>query len=381
MRVVPPGGPDGAIEALVAIGAELTTIAVRQSGSPRFIRSLAIGGSKLTSGIANAMHVDAAVAESLKRAGGSTAAPQLAQARKAIATDLRDIGEDVRATIDFFLSQSDGARIERLLVTGGASLTAGLVEELAGDMDADIRRIDPFAMLTIDDLGLDEQTFNRARATAATAVGLALWTADPPQSRLSVLPGDVAAARRARRVAVLASAGVAGLAGMLIVAGAAQELRVHLARSQVHAAQQQVTVLQSKVSQLQAQTAVHTQVSNRVHMVTSALQGDVDWVRVLNEVQAVTPASLQVQSVTATRSGIPGTSGASGVGSLNFTVSGSGGLPAVAAWLDGLQKDTSLQGSWVSGIAITATGGNVNFSSNTTLTGHAMSNRAQAVGK
>jgi hypothetical protein len=116
-------------------------------------------------------------------------------------------------------------------------------------------------------------------------------------------------------------------------------------------------------------------------MVTSALQGDVDWVRVLNEVQAVTPASLQVQSVTATRSGIPGTSGASGVGSLNFTVSGSGGLPAVAAWLDGLQKDTSLQGSWVSGIAITATGGNVNFSSNTTLTGHAMSNRAQAVGK
>ena len=380
MRVVPPSGPDAGVEALVSIGAELTTIAVRQSGVPGFIRSLGIGGAKLTAGIANAMHVEPAVAEMLKRGGAPAGSPQVAQARKAIARDLRDVGEDVRATIDFFVSQSDGARVERLLVTGGAAMTEGLAEELAGDLDVDIRRIDPFALLTLGDIGLDQPSLNRARATAATAVGLALWPADPPAARLSVLPGEVAEARRARRKAMLAVLSVAGVAGLLAVAGVGEAVRADLARAQVHDTQQQAAKLQSQVSHLQAETSVHSKVISRAHMVSSALQGDVDWVRVINEIEAATPPGLQVSNFAGSRiaSGGSGSAG-SGVGQLTFSVTGTGGLPAVAAWLDGLQKDPSVQGSWVGGISTNGPGGTVTFSSTTSLTNHSHSNRDKAV--
>ncbi len=119
-----------AAEALVAIGAEMTTVAVRQNGVPRFIRSLAVGGSKLTAGIAAAMHVEPAVAERLKRAAVPDGAPQLVQAKRAVTAELRDLAEEVKATVDFFVAQSDGVAVDRLLVTGGAAQTQGLIEAL-----------------------------------------------------------------------------------------------------------------------------------------------------------------------------------------------------------------------------------------------------------
>jgi type IV pilus assembly protein PilM len=379
MRVVPPAGPDTGVEALVSIGAELTTVAVRDSGAPRFIRSLAVGGANLTTGIASSMRVEPAVAEALKRGGGRVGSPQLAQARKAIAPNLRDIGEDVRATIDFFVSQADGSRIERLLVTGGASLTEGLVEELAGDMDVDIRRIDPFALVTLEDFGLSDQDLRRARATATTAIGLALWTATPAENRMSVLPGEVAAARKARRLAATAAAAVAGLVGLLGIAGAAEVLKVHLAQSHVHDAQRRAAVLQANVAELQAKTAIHGKVAARVGMVKTALQGDIDWVRVLKEIQTTMPSSLQIQSATGGKSTGAASKSSGGIGTLTFSLTGNGGLPAVAAWIDALQKDPSVQGNWVSGLSVINNGGTVNFSASATLTTRAQSDRAKAV--
>ena len=384
MRVVPPTGPDGGVEALVSIGAELTTVAVREGGTPRFIRSLAVGGSKLTSGIANGMHVDLGVAESLKRGFAPTGAPQLAQARKAMSTELRDLGEDVRATMDFFVSQADGSRIERLLITGGASLTEGLVESLAGGMDVQMLRVDPFAGLVIGDLGFDEAQLGRARATAATAIGLALWTGAPADSKLSLLPSELAQARQNRRTAVLAGVGVGALVGVLALVGAGEAFAVHSERNQVHSAQTQAAVLQAQVDKLTAETAVHGKLLSRRAMVKSALQGDVDWVRVLAEVNAAKPAGLNLQSFTGARpvvtSTTSATSGAtSQVGTVTFAVTGTGGLPAAAAWLDGLEHDPSLQGTWLPGITVDSAGNQVTFTSNSNLTVKADSDRSKKV--
>ncbi|HEX6393940.1 MAG TPA: type IV pilus assembly protein PilM [Acidimicrobiales bacterium] len=378
MRVVPPAADSG-VEAIVSIGAELTTVAVRQAGIPRFIRSLAIGGGKLTAGIASALHVEPAIAETLKRGAVPNGTPQLAQARKAMGSELRDLGEDVRATMDFFLSQAVGGPIDRLLITGGASMTVGLAEELAGTTDVDIRRIDPFAVVTLDDLGLDEDALRRARATSATAVGLALWTADAPGRRLSVLPGDVAEARRTRRLAILAAAGVAGVAGLLAFVGGAEAVAVHLERSKVHEAQAKAASLQAKVTQLQVETAIHTRVAARAHLVKSALQGDVDWVSVISGIQNSMPASLQIESFTGTRGSTSSASSGSSTGSIGVSLTGNGGLPVTAAWLDGLQKDPSVQGTWVTGIAETTNGGAVTFASTTSLTPNALSHRDRGV--
>jgi cell division ATPase FtsA len=196
MRVLPTQtepGTDGGAEALVAIGAEMMTVAVRQNGMPRFIRSLAIGGAKLTRDIATASHVEPAVAERLKRETTPGSSPQLAQARRAVTTELRDLAEQVKATLDFFAAQSDGVPVDRLFVTGGAAQTTGLVEALTNEMKMLVELVDPFGPYELEQLGLDDAQLARARGSAATAIGLAQWGYEAPEHRLSVLPDEVAA--------------------------------------------------------------------------------------------------------------------------------------------------------------------------------------------
>jgi type IV pilus assembly protein PilM len=385
MRVVPSGGPDGSggVEALVSIGAELTTVAVRENGVPRFIRSLTVGGAKLTEGIANNLHLELAVAERLKRGSVAPGGAQAAQAQKAMSSEMRDLAEDVRATVDFFLSQSEGATVERLLVTGGASQTEGLAAAIAGNPPLPVCQVDPFASLSMGDLGLDETALKPASAVAATVIGLALWPYESPLIRLSVLPEEVVAARRARRLMTTAACAVGGIAVVLGLVGAGQALRVHSAQDQVKSAQAQVASLTSEANQLQTQTAVHSQAQARSALVVTALQGDIDWVRVLGQLAAVMPNDLSLTSFTGARATAT-TSGSSssstpGVGTLTFSVTGSGGLPAVSNWLNGLESDPDLTGVWVSGITVTKNGGSVTFSSTSNLTNLAESKRAEAV--
>jgi type IV pilus assembly protein PilM len=387
MRAVPPSPESNnplAAEVIVSIGAELTTVAVRQNGVPRFIRSLTVGGDNVTETIASAMHLEMAAAERLKRGAVSSGTPQVAQARKAMSVELRDLAEDVRGTVDFFISQTEGSTIERLLITGGASQTEGLAVAIGNTVSASVVPVDPFSSLTLADLDLNPDSFARAAASATTAIGLALWPVEAPLIRLSVLPEEVAAARRARRLMALAAASVAGLAAFLGVVGAGEFLAVHSAQDQVHAAEKHVQSLNTQVAQLQAQTAVHGQVQAQAQVVMTALQGDIDWVRLLGQLAAVMPSNLSLTSFDGSRNGTAAGSGATssgtpGVGTLTFDVKGTGGLPAVAAWLDGLAQDQSLEGTWVSGISLSGNGGSVTFSSTSDITSVAQSGRAQAV--
>lgn len=386
MRVVPPSldssGAVRGVEVLVSIGAELTTVSVRDAGVPRFIRSLAIGGSRLTETIANTMHLELAVAERLKR-GAVPEGPHLAQAKKAMSVELRDLAEDVRATVDFFMAQADGSTIDRLLITGGAAQTEGLVTALTGHLSTQIQTIDPFATLTVGDLDLDPARFASAASSAGAAVGLALWPVESPLIRLSVLPEEVARARRARQLMMAAGSGVAGLAALLGVVSAHQVLQIHSAKDQVRKAQTQVTALTSEVTQLQAATAIHGETQARLQLVVTSLNGDVDWVRLLGQLTSVLPPQLHLSGFSGGRSVTgPGSSSSSGIGigTLSFTVSGTGGLPTAAAWLEHLQTDHSIENTWLSGISITpANGGTVSYSSTANITPIAESHRDKAV--
>jgi hypothetical protein len=96
------------------------------------------------------------------------------------------------------------------------------------------------------------------------------------------------------------------------------------------------------------------------------------------------PANLSLTSFTGTRSNLGATSSSAsstteGIGTVNFSVTGGGGLPAAANWVLGLQRDPDLEGTWVTGISVKVNGGPVTFSSTAIMTGVAESNRAQEV--
>lgn len=378
LRAVPPSAEDG-MEVVVSIGAELTTVAVREMGVPRFLRTLTVGGNKLTSSLAESLHIEMAVAERLKRGAVPADTPQLAQTRKTVSTEMRDLAEDVRATVDFFSSQSDHRDIQRIMVTGGASQTNGLAAAIGGNLPVQVYQVAPFAGLELADLGIDEQGLSRAGASATTAVGLALWPFESPLIRLSILPEEVIQARANRRRMQFAAGGLAALIGVLAVVGGGRILQVRHEQAAVKAADRQNAALTASMQQLQARTAIHGRVQTLGQTEVSALTGDVDWVRTLGRLAAVMPANLHITSFSGSR--VTGTSSGSAsgaVGTLNVSVTGAGNASAAADWLDALLKDPDLSGTVISGITVTDAPAKVSFTSTSNLTSSSQSSRAQA---
>ncbi|HWE56503.1 MAG TPA: type IV pilus assembly protein PilM, partial [Acidimicrobiales bacterium] len=366
--VAPPAEGSSGLDVVVSIGAELTTVAVRENGVPRFIRSLTVGGTKLTASVADTLHMEMAVAERLKRGAVPPDTPQLFQARKALNMDIRDLAEDVRATVDFFMAQSEGQTLDRLLITGGGSLTNGLGTAIGGDLPVEVFQVAPFAGFSMAGSGISDDMVERASASATTAVGLALWPFEAPLIRLSVLPEEVFKVQRARRQMQLAGVGVVCVAGILGAAGFARHAAVQSAQKSAHQAQAQATALQSKVTSLQAQTGVHHEMLARMGMVKSAVTGDLDYVRVIGQLADAMPANTYIGSIVLNRSS--GSSGTSGVGSFSTQVTGTGDAHTASDWLRAMQHDPDFSSSWIGSVTITTTGNQVTvtFPANMNLT-------------
>ena len=390
MRAIPepPSGvaTSAKVEVVVSIGAELTTVGVRQGGVPRFIRSLAVGGSKLTDSISEQLHLELAVAERLKRGDAAPETQALTvQARKAMSSGIRDLAEEIRATIDFFVSQANNGTIDKLLITGGAALTAGLAASIAGNFPVEVRVLDPLASLDCSALPYDQGQLKAISSGAATAVGLALWPTDAPLIRLSILPEEVVAARRAKKMSVMVMAGV-GVAAALLVAGGVVELSsVHQAQAAAKAEEAKVPAMTAEVNHLQTLTAVHSQAQARAALVSTALKGDVDWVRVLGQFAGVLPPQLSITSFQGARTASTSAPSAPGaavpVGNVSFDVQGTGGLPSAAQWLTQLSGDPDFTNLSIGSIAVKSNGGAVTFSSTAGLTPDAESPRSKGVTK
>jgi Tfp pilus assembly protein PilN len=179
----------------------------------------------------------------------------------------------------------------------------------------------------------------------------------------------------------LGGALIAAVAAGLALGGVYQMLRVHDAREQVKQAQAATVSLTNQVNSLTARTALHGQVEARAALVGQALTGDVDWVRLLGQLAQVIPPGLTLTSFSGQESTTPaasGTASSSSIGTLSYSIKGTGGLPEVSDWLNGLAGDPDVEGTWVSGISVT-TGSAVSFSSTDYMTTVSESNRAAEV--
>jgi type IV pilus assembly protein PilM len=167
------GGHDGD-EALVDIGAEVTSICVHAWGVPRFVRMLSSGGQQITRAIAQAVQVPEDEAERLKRANGSEPDRARAERVAGVAADRAAIfADEIRSSLEFYLGQMPGARIGRILVTGGGSKLQGLSRVLEDHLPAEVVQGRPLHRVS-GELDLTPNAMAEAEPLLAVAVGLAL---------------------------------------------------------------------------------------------------------------------------------------------------------------------------------------------------------------
>lgn len=159
-------------EAIVDVGAGVTNIVIHQGGEARFVRILPVGGDDVTNALAEALEVSFEEAEAVKldlgRGVGS------ARAREVLAEQVASLVDEIRGSIDYYLSQEGSEQVTSLLLTGGGSLTAGLENALERSVRMRATRAAPLSEMDFDRSGLTAEQAERIDPVAGAAVGLAL---------------------------------------------------------------------------------------------------------------------------------------------------------------------------------------------------------------
>lgn len=154
------------------IGGEVTNIVVHHNGEPRFVRILVIGADDATHALEQAMGWSFEDAEAAKfdLAGGFGSE----DARRVVAGPVTRLVQEIRGSIDYYLSQEDSEPVSSVLVTGGGSLTPGLLDELEQALEQSVEVAAPLAEVDVTRSGLTDEQVAQVEPVAAAAVGLAL---------------------------------------------------------------------------------------------------------------------------------------------------------------------------------------------------------------
>ena len=164
-------------EAVVDVGAHVTNIVVHAAGETRFVRILPSGGRDITMAIARALSVDDEVAERLKR--GEIVEEVDVTPQQAIEVAMQratQFVDEIRSSLEFYTAQTQGARIDRLLISGGGSKLEGFIDILRQRIPVTVEPGRVFSKVG-SQLSLSEDAQTEAEPVLATAVGLAIpWS-------------------------------------------------------------------------------------------------------------------------------------------------------------------------------------------------------------
>jgi type IV pilus assembly protein PilM len=164
-------GAEEGIVVLLNAGASAMNLNILRGDQSLFTRDLSTGGNSYTEAIQKELGLSVEQAEKAKR-GLPVDGVAFEDVRSILHAITENVLLEMQKTFDFVRASATFERIDRVLISGGASLVdgfAGAVEERFG---APVEPFDPFRRMEFDaaKFGVDEV----GRVSAAVAVGLAL---------------------------------------------------------------------------------------------------------------------------------------------------------------------------------------------------------------
>ncbi len=136
-------GKSNEVIGLINIGSGVTNFVVVSNGEVIFSRDVSIGGFSYTNEISKEMGITLPEAESLKLSAVSKgAAPDEVHQILSSTNDL--VTDEIRNSFDFFVGSNNSATFNRCFVTGGASQTPGLIEQVSKATQVTVEKMNPF---------------------------------------------------------------------------------------------------------------------------------------------------------------------------------------------------------------------------------------------
>ncbi len=157
---------------LLNAGASAININILQGEQSIFTRDISIGGNAYTEAVQKELDLPHESAEQLKK-GIPVDGASFEEAQPVLRAVTENVLLEVQKTFDFFKATASSDRIDRIMLSGGASRVDGFRDMLHERFGAQVEEFDPFRAIVWDPKKLGREAIEHA-STAAVAVGLAL---------------------------------------------------------------------------------------------------------------------------------------------------------------------------------------------------------------
>jgi type IV pilus assembly protein PilM len=166
------GLEEGSVVVLLNAGASAININILNGDQSLFTRDLSMGGNAYTEAVQKELSLPFESAEQLKK-GQEVEGMKFADAVPVLHAMTENVLLEIQKTFDFFKATASSERIDKVLLSGGASLVDGFSKALEERLGAPVEAFDPFKKIAFmpDKAGGDVSSIV---PTAAVAVGLAL---------------------------------------------------------------------------------------------------------------------------------------------------------------------------------------------------------------
>src|SRR3954466_14962805 len=135
--------------ALLNAGASATNINILNGDQSVFTRDISIGGNAYTEALQKELNLPFELADQLKR-GIAVDGVTFDDARPVLRAVTENVMLEIQKTFDFFKATASSDRIDRIMLSGGASRAEGFTEMLSERFAAPVEGLDPFKRVSFD---------------------------------------------------------------------------------------------------------------------------------------------------------------------------------------------------------------------------------------
>jgi len=163
----------GAVVVLLNAGASATNINILQGDQSVFTRDISIGGNAYTEALQRELSLPYDSADAVKR-GLPVEGASYDDARPVLRAVTENMMLEIQKTFDFFKATAASDKIDRIVLSGGASRAEGFTEMLSERFEAPVEPFDPFKRIGFEGKKFQVDAPADIAPTVAVAVGLAL---------------------------------------------------------------------------------------------------------------------------------------------------------------------------------------------------------------
>jgi type IV pilus assembly protein PilM len=163
---------DAQVEAIVDIGANITSVVVHADGEPIFVRTLPRGGAEITESVATRLGLSPLEAEEMKCRHGMRGNGD-PDSIAALTDAVRPLSSELRSSFTYLASGERQKQVTRISLCGGGALMPGLADHLQQQLGVAVLYADSATRLR-DTRRARERGFDSFVPSAAVSIGLTL---------------------------------------------------------------------------------------------------------------------------------------------------------------------------------------------------------------